>query len=88
MVPKPRAAATPRAIRAPVAVASCLAVKLAKPKVFTVYAGSLDDPSLFHPTVAIFTRDRPNLGCVTARAHHLRKGRLCPSSEILRQEAA
>jgi hypothetical protein len=26
---------------------------------FTIYAGSLDDPSCFHPTVAIFTRDRP-----------------------------
>ena len=25
----------------------------------TIYAGSLDDPSLFHPTVAIFVRDRP-----------------------------
>jgi hypothetical protein len=24
----------------------------------TVYAGSLDDPSWFHPTIAIFTRDR------------------------------
>jgi hypothetical protein len=24
-----------------------------------IYAGSLDDPFLFHPTVAIFTRDRP-----------------------------
>ena len=26
---------------------------------FTIYAGSLDDPSLFRPQVAIFTRDRP-----------------------------
>jgi hypothetical protein len=26
----------------------------------TLYAGSLDDASLFHPTVAIFTRDRPD----------------------------
>lgn len=25
----------------------------------TVYAGSLDDPSLFHPKIAIFVRDRP-----------------------------
>jgi hypothetical protein len=25
----------------------------------TIYAGSLDDPSLFKPTLAIFTRDRP-----------------------------
>jgi hypothetical protein len=26
---------------------------------FTIYAGSLDDPSAFHPTVAIFARSRP-----------------------------
>jgi hypothetical protein len=26
---------------------------------FSIYAGSLDDPASFHPTVAIFTRDRP-----------------------------
>jgi hypothetical protein len=25
----------------------------------TIYAGSLDDPSRFHPQIAIFTRDRP-----------------------------
>ena len=25
----------------------------------TIYAGSLDDPSMFHPQVAIFNRDRP-----------------------------
>ncbi len=25
----------------------------------TIYAGSLDDPSSFHPTIAIFNRDRP-----------------------------
>jgi hypothetical protein len=25
----------------------------------TIYAGSLDDPSLFRPTIAIFARDRP-----------------------------
>lgn len=27
---------------------------------FTIYAGSLDDPSLFRPTIAIFARDRPD----------------------------
>jgi hypothetical protein len=27
---------------------------------FTIYAGSLDDPSFFRPTMAIFNRDRPN----------------------------
>jgi hypothetical protein len=26
---------------------------------FTIYAGSLDRPDEFHPSVAIFTRDRP-----------------------------
>jgi len=26
---------------------------------FTIYAGSLDDPSLFRPRIAIFTRGRP-----------------------------
>jgi hypothetical protein len=26
----------------------------------TIYAGSLDDPSLFRPTIAIFTRARPD----------------------------
>jgi hypothetical protein len=25
-----------------------------------VYAGTLDDPSLFHPTIAIFTRGKPD----------------------------
>ena len=26
----------------------------------TIYAGSLDDPSLFRPTIAIFNRERPH----------------------------
>ncbi|MFX8601233.1 GFA family protein, partial [Acinetobacter baumannii] len=26
----------------------------------TIYAGSLDDPSAFKPTIAIFARDRPH----------------------------
>lgn len=26
----------------------------------TIYAGSLDDPTLFRPTIAIFLRDRPD----------------------------
>lgn len=26
----------------------------------TIYAGSLDDPTMFVPTIAIFTRDRPD----------------------------
>ncbi len=27
---------------------------------FTIYAGSLDDPGFFKPTIAIFTRSRPD----------------------------
>ena len=33
---------------------------------FTIYAGSLDDPSLFRPTVAIFARDRPDWALLPA----------------------
>jgi hypothetical protein len=33
--------------------------EVGKDKRFTIYAGSLDDPSPFHPTVAIFTCNRP-----------------------------
>jgi hypothetical protein len=33
--------------------------EIGKDDSFTIYAGSLDDPSLFRPTAAIFTRDRP-----------------------------
>jgi hypothetical protein len=31
---------------------------------FTIYAGSLDDPSAFRPTMAIFTRNRPDWAVV------------------------
>jgi len=34
--------------------------EVGKDSSFTIYAGTLDDPSLFHPTVAIFTRGRPD----------------------------
>jgi hypothetical protein len=30
-----------------------------------IYAGTLDDPSLFHPTIAIFTRGRPDWAAIT-----------------------
>jgi hypothetical protein len=33
--------------------------EIGKTDSFTIYAGSLDDPSQFRPTVAIFARDRP-----------------------------
>jgi hypothetical protein len=32
--------------------------EIGKAKVFTIYAGSLDDPAPFRPAIAIFTRDR------------------------------
>jgi hypothetical protein len=34
---------------------------------FTVYAGSLDDPSLFHPRIAIFTLNRPAWAMIPPR---------------------
>jgi hypothetical protein len=40
--------------------------EIGKSQSFTIYAGSLDDPSLFHPTVAIFARDRPAWAVVPA----------------------
>ncbi len=33
--------------------------EIGKDDSFTIYAGSLDDPSSFHPTIAIFARNRP-----------------------------
>jgi hypothetical protein len=33
---------------------------------FTIYAGSLDDPSLFRPRIAIFTRGRPEWALIPA----------------------
>jgi hypothetical protein len=33
--------------------------EVGRAEIFTIYAGSLDDPSSFHPNVAIFTRNRP-----------------------------
>lgn len=33
--------------------------EVGKSSSFTIYAGSLDDPSCFRPKVAIFTRNRP-----------------------------
>jgi hypothetical protein len=33
--------------------------EVGKDDLFTVYAGTLDDPSSFHPTIAIFARSRP-----------------------------
>lgn len=33
--------------------------QIGKDNSFTIYAGSLDDPSLFRPRIAIFARNRP-----------------------------
>jgi hypothetical protein len=33
---------------------------IGKDDTYNIYAGSLDDPSLFHPTIAVFTRGRPD----------------------------
>ncbi len=33
---------------------------MGKAETFTIYAGTLDDPSLFHPKAAIFTRNHPD----------------------------
>jgi hypothetical protein len=33
---------------------------------YTIYAGSLDDPSLFRPAIAIFARDRPDWAPIPA----------------------
>ena len=37
-----------------------------KDDMHTIYAGSLDDPSDFHPTMALFVRDRPDWAPVPA----------------------
>jgi len=34
--------------------------EIGKTDSFTIYAGSLDDPTHFKPTIAIFNRDRPD----------------------------
>jgi hypothetical protein len=33
--------------------------EVGKDDLFTIYAGTLDDPSAFHPNIAIFARSRP-----------------------------
>ena len=37
-----------------------------KDKMHTIYAGSLDDPSLFRPTVAVFTAGHPDWALIPA----------------------
>jgi hypothetical protein len=45
-----------------------------KDQMFTIYAGSLDDPSLFHPTVAVFTSNHPDWAVIPADLKTFDKG--------------
>ena len=38
---------------------------IGKDDTYNIYAGSLDDPSLFHPTIAVFTRGRPEWAMIS-----------------------
>jgi hypothetical protein len=40
--------------------------EVGKDESFTVYAGTLDDPSSFHPAIAIFARSRPAWAVIPA----------------------
>jgi hypothetical protein len=40
--------------------------EIGKTPSFTIYAGSLDDPALFHPQIAIFTRSRADWAVIPA----------------------
>ena len=40
--------------------------EVGKDQSHTIYAGSLDDPSRFRPTIAIFARDRPDWAMIPA----------------------
>ena len=40
----------------------------------TIYAGTLDDPSLFHPTVAVFTRGRPDWAVIPPQLKVFERG--------------
>jgi hypothetical protein len=43
----------------PICMSLVFGGEIGKSESFTIYAGSLDDPSVFHPTIAIFARGRP-----------------------------
>jgi hypothetical protein len=45
--------------RCPICMSLVFGGEVDKSESFTIYAGSLDDPSYFHPKVAIFARSRP-----------------------------
>ena len=46
--------------------------EIGKSDSYTLYAGSLDDPSAFHPTIAIFAEGRPDWARHPARLQGLR----------------
>lgn len=45
-----------------------------KDDTYNIYAGSLDDPSQFHPTIAVFTRGRPEWAIIPASLKTLNIG--------------
>ncbi len=61
--------------------------KMGESDSYTIYAGSLDDASAFHPTCAIFATDRPVCAIIP---HCLLRGAgsgsNCPSSQHPRPE--
>src|ERR1700722_19009385 len=58
----PKAANGNNAVRnsCPVCGSLVFGGEVGKDAMFTIYAGTLDDPSRFHPTVAVFTRNHPD----------------------------
>jgi hypothetical protein len=52
--------------------------EVGKDESFTIYAGSLDQPSLFKPSIAIFTEGRPEWAAI---APHLQVFERGPSAE-------
>jgi hypothetical protein len=56
-----KAASGGQAVRSscPVCMSLVFGGEVGKSDSYTIYAGSLDDPSVFHPTIAIFAQGRP-----------------------------
>ena len=50
---------------------------------YTLYAGSLDDPSAFHPTIAIFADGPSGLGGHPAGLQSVRSGAALKLSRIM-----
>ena len=62
------AASGREAVRSSCAVCGGLVIggEVGKDDMLNIYAGSLDDPSSFRPTIAIFTRGRPDWAVIPA----------------------